>query len=444
MKKDVLIVYEKRSREIENACLLAVELEKMGYSVCIYNVLSLKRYFVKAKVVIAPHLYDNFQVVAIAKNFWCSNNAIIDLQYEQVLSAKTREHGVHNPKEQAINAYHIAWGNAQMEEYIKHGISPENVFVTGHMAMDLMSFKFNEYFLEKEDIATEFNLSINKRWILFISSFSYTNRTNDELAAYSRLNPDANRFAKISNISRDMIVNWIERASLEHPELIFIYRRHPAEINDERILKMEKHIENFRVISAYSMRQWIRSADVLYTWYSSSIIDAFFGKKNCLILRPCKLPYELDTDLMREAKHITSYNKFKHSLYDSSFKYPINEDLITYFYGGNINGFAFVKIASLCERMIKTRSHYKYDFGKVGLNILNSQNHKDAIQNLISRFIFDICRYLMLSKIYRLFFRKRSKTLEMFESENYQIDKEIKMYKTRLSKIIYTYDDSGF
>ena len=105
---DVLILFEHKNRELENACLIATELERRGFSTRIECIYSLRRYFVKARILIVPHLYNDDQVVMFCKNIWLSNTIVIDMQYEQVLRA-SQHNGIHNPSGQAINANHLAW-----------------------------------------------------------------------------------------------------------------------------------------------------------------------------------------------------------------------------------------------------------------------------------------------------------------------------------------------
>ena len=107
---DILILFENHSREMENVALLATELEYRGYKVKVMNIRTPMKYFVKTKVLIVPHLYNEDQLIRFCKNFWKNNTCIISLQYEQILNKEMGIDDIHFPKGQAIYAHHIAWG----------------------------------------------------------------------------------------------------------------------------------------------------------------------------------------------------------------------------------------------------------------------------------------------------------------------------------------------
>lgn len=64
---DILILFENHSREMENVALLATELEYRGYKVKVMNIRTPMKYFVKTKVLIVPHLYNEDQLIRFVK-----------------------------------------------------------------------------------------------------------------------------------------------------------------------------------------------------------------------------------------------------------------------------------------------------------------------------------------------------------------------------------------
>lgn len=439
MKTDILIVVEKRKREIENSCLLSAELQRRGFSVKILNVLSLQRYFTKSKVVIAPHLYNEFQVNAIAKNIYLKSNAIIDLQYEQVLSTENID-DIHNPCESATLAEHTAWGKSQVDKYIACGINKDKVHTVGHVAMDLMNSRFDKYFFSKEILQNRYKLNPKKRWALYLSSFSYTDLTDKELVSYEKLNPKARSFAKISEESKESIHEWLSRACIEFPETEFIYRKHPAEHLSVCFKMLESKCSNFHCIDDFSVRQWVKSCDLLYTWYSTSIVDAYFAGKQCKILRPIDIPSNLEVDIMRDGYFLTNYDDFKASLNTLSNKFSINKERIEYYYGGlNPQRLAYEKISDICERIISSPNNFhQYKYTKP-FDILNTCNLRKALIDWFWRIIFDINRYVKLSNVIdplRKILSKEFKTFTMIEAEAYGMDKEINEYIRRFNNVL--------
>lgn len=435
--KDVLIVYELRNREIENAGLLAAELERRGMTVSLKNVASLSRYFTRAKMVVAPHLYDDNQVAAVAKNVFLSHKKILDLQYEQVLSENDHE-GIHNPQGEAKEAQHIAWGNAQRDAYLKHDIKPENIHVTGSIGLDILSEEFDGYFLKRNIIAKEFNLDATKQWVLFISSFSYCNRTEKELDAYEKMFPGSREFADFSNASQKEILDWLKKMASKHRDKIFIYRPHPAEKHNPLLVQIERELPNFRCINNYSVRQWIKICDKLYTWYSTSIADAYFANKICKILRPLIIPDGFEVDIMVGANMITTIDGFENNLDSEDGVFPIPKEVMSYYYGEKDIKPSFIKVADLCQEIIASDKYcYAYNYG-ARLNILNSDSLKNAINIWGMRLLVELTTHFkitpFLSKI-----GVKSQLLEKLERQYYGVYSEFEDYKRRFSPIVSLY-----
>jgi surface carbohydrate biosynthesis protein len=425
---DVLILYEHRIREIENCCLLAAELERRGYKIRIYNIYSEEKFFVTPKVLIVPHLYNDSQLFHFVKNYKGKYGQIVNLQYEQVLS-KCKEDGIHNPVGQGVNAYHLAWGDAQKQRYLRHNIDENNIVVTGHIAMDLMSPKMNWYHKSKKQISEEYNLDVTKEWVLFMSSFSYANLDEQTILQYETMYPPTRFFERLSTSSYKIIIDWLSKACEEYPDKIFIYRKHPAENYTNEILQLEKIYSNFKCIDNCSVRQWVKICEKLYTWYSTSIVDAYYAEKICYILRPMEIPNELEVDIMDGATFLTSYEDFSSSLVSDDFKFPISDDKIRFYYGNN-ETLAYEKIADICEQLIeKKMKEYKYSIPK------------DSILTFIKRIIdalsFKICKRWNIAIPKSLSGLPLINRFRRYTEEAYGINQEIQAYMRRFEPILY-------
>ena len=430
MVVDVLIIYELRTREIENVSLLSAELQKRGYSVRVENIYSPWLYYIEAGVVIVPHLYNDEQLNYFCNNYKHNNKHIISLQYEQVLN-DAGEDGIHNPKGEAVKAHHIAWGRAQENRYLKYGIDSSHVHITGCISMDLFRPEFDEYFKSKETIGLEFGLDNKKEWVLFISSFSYAHRTEEELSVYEKMNPKAREFAAISDKSCLLIAEWFEKASEKFPDKEFIYRPHPAEENIIAIKNIEKLHKNFHVISNYSMRQWAHSCDIIYNWFSTSIVDVFYAKKTSYILRPVEIPSNLEVSILKGANFVTTFNEFINSLTDINVKFPIESNSIEYYYGEGMSKMAYIQTIDICEDMLNgviVPEEFKYE----------KRNY--SIRNVLSRFIngilFLICKYIKLPVWIINLLGPKKKLVKIFTDDVYNISIEYKKYKDRFLSVI--------
>ena len=118
-------------------------------------------------------------------------------------------------------------------------------------------------------------------------------------------------FPKIHTGSRDKILDWFKKILEKDSENIFIYRPHPDELEFDSVLKLEKQYPHFRVIRHSAVKEWIEVSDNIYSWYSTSVVEAHFLDKPYAILRPIKLPDSFDSVLLKHAKFITKYDEFE-------------------------------------------------------------------------------------------------------------------------------------
>lgn len=438
---DVLILYEHKNRELENACLIAAELELRGYTVSIQCIYSLKRYFTKTRILLVPHLYDDAQVVMFCKNFWLRNNLVIDMQYEQVLR-KSQHDGIHNPSGQAKQALHLAWGKAQEELYMKHGIPETNISVVGHVGMDLMDSKFDLMFKSKKEMAREFNLDPNKIWLLFISTFSYKMKTDEELNAYYLLDKSGAEGVKQSVRAQSIILEWLKKIAIENENIEVIYRRHPSEREDPDILEIEKRINNFHCIDQYTMRQWVRISDRLYTWYSTSIADAYFGNKTCLILRPEKVAEDYELDIMHNADFITNYTDFKHSvdIYDT-FTFPIKDEVMYYYYGKTNKRkqrFAYENVSDVCEYVMNHPDKFKcnFEYTRSRYNICDSNTLRGCIGEYMCGLLFEIAKRIKIPVPLKWQTKKIFRRITLYNKEAYKTSENEKEYRKNFINLL--------
>ncbi len=321
---DFVIFYEHRARELESVCLIKEELRRRGYKVRVANTYYWRAFstfhFVKPKIVVVPWLYGNKEV-DFFNRFPIPLSKVVNLQCEQIFSKSNRKYGRIYPSDEARKAYHVCWGAKEWETLLNSGIKREKLLLLGSVSMDFNRPMFTPYFKDKHLIAKKYKLDEKKQWILFISSFSYVDLNQKQLEQMDRLTSTASVMANVSKASQQILLQWFEQYVVTHPEKMFIYRPHPSELRNERLKRMENKYENFKVINEGSVRQWIICCDRINNWFSTSLSDAFFLGKSCSILRPIRIPTELDNEELVNEEHITKYEdfeKYNDSLNDNS------------------------------------------------------------------------------------------------------------------------------
>ena len=310
---DFLICYEHIVREAENDTLIEYELRKRGYT-CEIMHFNGPGFFChsfkdKAKVVVTPWLrYDEnaFHYLKMAKKPY----KIVNLQWEQVYSQYGLESGLVSTSNQAGKAIHLCWGDNSRERLIAERVDEKNLFVTGAVQLDYGRPAFDSYYFTRESIASEFNLNQSKKWILFISSFSYSNCGDEAIKQLEKqFSYSFAEQVKLHKDSQAIILDWIE-GLLETNDCEFIYRPHPAENVDDRLKKMQSDCSRFHVISDYSVKQWAKVSDKANLWFSTSNAELSSMGIDYAIIRPIPIPAKLEVESMREESFITDYDAF--------------------------------------------------------------------------------------------------------------------------------------
>lgn len=392
---DFMILYEHNAREIESACILKKELERNGFSAEIYSIYSLMKSIKKANVIIVPHLYNDEQVAQFICKYKLRKCKVINLQYEQVISINDIQTGYGYPRGQAKNALLLAWGNHENSRYIKD--EKQRSEVVGCLAMDLNLPKYDDLFFGKSYLYDKYKFNSENKILIFISSFSLADVTDEYLQLHYNENFDvAKQFAKISKRSQEIVIGWLMHIA-KNGGWEVIYRPHPAEYENKRLKEIEENIKGFHVISDESVRQWIRVSDFITTWFSTSIIDAYYAGKPCVILRPEKIPEELDVPFMIDAHSVSTYEEFIEKINaEDKGEFPIKEEDIHDFYAN--------KKGEECLRGVVKRCIDVYN-SNIYEHTYNVRKYYDLFSIIKTFFIdvlFELSRYLDLTAFYKI------------------------------------------
>lgn len=354
MALDFLILYEHIVREFENDCLIMAELERRGYTVALYQLMDRKKlkYFTwkKPKVIVPSAMYNNETLNSFVYNNVGRLDKVVNLHWEEVLSREQEESDFYNLNENAAKCTHICWGEAARERIVRKGVPENNAVVTGAVQLDFLYPQFDGYFKTREQLAGEYGLDANKRWLCYVSSFSTAymdDKEVEELNAMTDL--EFHGFKTVSQRSMKVTLDWFDRLLSEQPDIEFIYRPHPNEWNSPPLAEMQKKHANFYVIRDYSVKQWVKSCDVILTWMSTSIAEIYFAKKSCLVVRPEQLFDDYDPVTYEGVDAIDSYEKLVDGLALNTIPFPIDERQMTDHYDVDPDYPAYMRICDLLE-----------------------------------------------------------------------------------------------
>ena len=357
---DFLSLYENKGREIESLCLLKLELEHRGYSVVIEQIQYFFKRKYRTKVVVTPFLYNDNDLYKYVFCIAGKSQKIINLRWEQVFSRENEANldSFFYPKDEALKAVHVCWGINQANNLKKLNIEDKCLPVAGAMHLDLIRKK--GYFKERSEIASNFNLCEEKKWILFISSFSHTTFSNKEKREIIEfLGKERIEFIEISVQSKEKVLDWLVRIGEKGYEVI--YRPHPSEKKDQLLEKLERKFSYFHVISDESVGQWIYCSDRVLNWCSTSAIQSILLGKGDVILRPVEIDYRKDVGIFDKAHKVKTYSELEMTLQEEV-KKPKDESFSGYY---RLDGSAYQEVAAVCEQCLKSELDQDIDYERI-------------------------------------------------------------------------------
>lgn len=369
---DFLIFYEHVNREIENVTLVKKELEKRGYTCDIvsFNGPYLHKYHKKknrARVVVTPWLRYDINVATYLP-FAKKGYKIVNLQWEQVYNKVGVASGLVTVSGEAKKAYHMCWGEnsrARLEEY---GVAKENLAIVGAVQQDYGRPLLSDYYFSRDEIAEKFNLNNDKKWVLFVSSFSWANYPEDALKAlYEKYGEFVYKNNKMHRTSQLATFAWIEEL-LQKSDNEFIYRPHPSEVKAlaaELDVIREKY-PHFHVISDLSVKQWAKVSDKVNLWISTSNAEIASLGVDYNIVRPCDIGEDAEVESMRGEEFVTDLDTFikLNTDFSDESKERVKRRLegLSHFYNYDPSRAAYERIADYLEEVYKSERVQKFKF----------------------------------------------------------------------------------
>lgn len=367
---DFYIFYEHINREIENDTLLKNELQKRGYSVKIVDfhgpgLYEASRKRNRAKVVVTPWLRYDSNVYKYTR-FAQKPYKLVNLQWEQVYNNNGIKSGLTDTRGEAEKAYHICWGENAQNRLHGNGIPKALLPITGAMQMDYGRPEMKGYYLPREALAEEFSLSLEKPWIILVSNFAYAHFPQDALDTMAKkYGPQRYDTARLHRDSLAETLRWIDLL-LQEIDCEFIYRPHPSENVMEDLTSMAEKHKNFRIISKYSVKQWVKCCQKVDLWMSTSNAEILSMGVDYCMFRPYPFTENQEVESMRGDFAVTTYEEFleEHRHLGASSPERIKEKLerLRPFYDYDPETPTYVRIADELERILKSEKGGDFSF----------------------------------------------------------------------------------
>lgn len=364
MSKRILIIYENINREYDNCLLLKAELQRRGYTVTLRYKTESICIFQDYELVITPNCYtlDNEKFY---RYVFAGNRApILSLQCEQVFTKDTYKKVKCYPDSDLSNVNFVAWGDEFYNKLLDIGINKNKIRITGAIQLDFCREDFNFFYFDKNEISKRYNLDIEKKWVLFISSLTMF-PDSPYYKHFISETKDIDSFKKSTMLQVNTqieILSWFEKLLCENKDYLIIYRRHPVE-EPTKALKnlLSKYSTNFVDITDLSVKQWIKVSDFICNWFSTSAIEIAELNKPIIFLRPFHISKDSDYDFLSDVKICQNYNEFRDAILLNCENNFLKRDKYKYNY--HFDGEpAYTKICDFVDEIISDSEHKTYYF----------------------------------------------------------------------------------
>ena len=373
---EVLIIYEHKVREYFYCKLLQSELEARNIKVriCHHDYLDTWKYklFSYPKIVIAPcalstEIFSGFTVMNRYSDFLRGRAPFyINLQAEQLFREDGKDYNFLDDSEYDASLYYICWGEYRKKQLLELGVKEDHIAVVGAIHLDFLRPELQELYFSKKEIAICYGIDPLKRWGLFISSYTYAGMLEQDKRWCKEVMTSVNNSydeglleekIRISNNSRTIMINWIERY-LESCDDIYIYRIHPHErISKEMRELTERFPKRFLIVKEETLQQWILVSDYINIWISTAIIDVYLARKPCSIIWPVHPPEDIIPVTMDGVDIINSYEEFASRNRSVAFeRFPIEESKLDNYYNILDKSPAYLHIADFVQELLKKKS----------------------------------------------------------------------------------------
>lgn len=365
---DFIICYEHVVREVENISLLKYELGKRGYSCEIIpydgpGFFHFSRAGKKAKVVVTPWLRYNdnvYHYLQLAQKPY----KLVNLQWEQVYYQDALDSGLCSIVDEAMKGSHICWGENQRVRLRESGVADKLLPVTGAIQMDFGRPLFQDYYLSREQLAKEAGLDPTKKWLLMVSSFSFVNYGDDNIAELAaEFDKSVWEMANLHVSSHAIMLKWIEEL-LKVLDCEFIYRPHPSENVGAQLQALMDKYPNFHVIMTHSVKQWAKVCDKVNLWASTANAEIAAMGVDYLVVRPEPVPAHLEMESLRNEDFITDCETFieKNRADTTAEDLAAKMQGLSWFYSYDPETPAYIKVADYLEKVLLAEQGADYAF----------------------------------------------------------------------------------
>lgn len=453
----ILIYYEHKVREYQYCQALKYELRRRGYSADVCHLAHRGNWwhklFSKPKVIVvgSATLYNvrpNWSYLDDFSNFLRGHASyIVNLQAEQVYRDDDASYNIIFDDQWRDSIYYVCWGERRRQQILAAGIPDQHIAVTGAMYLDFLRSEFAKFYKTKQEMGETYGIPSNKRWILIVSSFSYASMPEDRLKAlYTMMKTgglnyqyvQARNRKEVSAYSLNKILDWVDLYLSQNDDCVVIYRPHPGERKTADMQRMlESYPNRFFSIPDESIQQWISVCDVVDSWISTAIVEAFFAKKQTNVVQPVSVQRDFESALLDGCKKINTYESFEEAQTgEQRFcedTFPVNREQM-YGYYKTEGPCSYVQVADFIEKVYHLPSlklgKSKFTFRKIFSKLF-------LIRFYYAVYASTHIKFSKISPVFRKALAKHERAVDVgINADDYKITEEDKKVRRKIKKYV--------
>jgi len=298
---DILILVEHADRELDVACLIAARIARAAprLAVKIANFYTEAQRLIATtapRVVVTPFFYAVEDAVMRDYVAAWSRSIFVNLAWEQILYGSQQT--LKRPRDAFTRdkVRHVAWSEWFRDYLIGHGVAPAHVDWLGHPLYDLYDPVRRDGFADRRELARNYNLDPEKKWIFFPENFRWAFFGDEKLAALEAQGvPPADLEAQrvYCHDALAASARWLAAAA-KVGDCEAILRPRPAVSNEKMRDFVAREIgaapRGFHILKQRSARDWIFASDVTVSSISTTLIEAAVAGKPIMRLAPVETP----------------------------------------------------------------------------------------------------------------------------------------------------------
>lgn len=278
---------------------------------------------------------------------------ICNLNHEQIASDETILTVLPLSNDTKTKCIHFCWGSYYKQLLSQYGVNKEDLIITGNPRMD---FGY-ECKLNREDLAREFNLSLNKKWILFAEARDWgLDECNFKIRVGQGLDENMEKESLYwNNKCLEETYNQLNNFKDDFFEKFeFIYRPHPSCSNPKGITN-----PNVKVTANYSIYEWLKNCDYYISSASTSAFEAESMGKPVICFEIEDMPKMFKTYGLEEYLQINNLNEIDENLFNKAEKLTKGKNIFKKYIGSS-DGSNCENVADVVNELISSGRKIDY------------------------------------------------------------------------------------